>query len=282
MDLFRSVRGSSSGLLANFGVANRRPPAENMDASPSPSPAIATPANISSKPSKRRRDNPFYSSSDGDANNTDADHGDANNLDDEAAKEQPSKRPKTVPSTSTTRTSPGGILNPTPGTVYQAKWDNKPWALVVVPGSDFTPYHIKGRILNTGLMAEMPPCTRFYMGKLEWADGYQDGQEKVGERQYPIMWFDEEMKISKRGVYDPNGQLDWVYGRDLAEFDPEDLSAHDAIGGWRLAREYCLMGYGRVDDEERDDDSDGGEADRVEDSDDGFFVQQPKKQRGRG
>ncbi|KAI1310305.1 hypothetical protein F5Y03DRAFT_392242 [Xylaria venustula] len=114
-----------------------------------------------------------------------------------------------------------GITDPTPGEVYLGYWPkSRSWlAVLLLPLGDFNNIGLNGTIADTGLLNDIPPCYR-YSRKAKvfrgWQDGFDDAGPFVMDRQFPVMYFDDQ--------FPKRSSVGWMPAKDLKLFDPEDPS----------------------------------------------------------
>jgi hypothetical protein len=111
-----------------------------------------------------------------------------------------------------------GILDPKPGQLYLAYWhkSGKSFAVLMLPFGSFANVGLPGCFEDSGLLNKVPPCYRY--NKLEkkilgWEDGYNDGEQYVAEREFPVIFFDKPDFPTRRSNC-------WIPAKDLKEFDP--------------------------------------------------------------
>ncbi|KAJ0129416.1 Secondary metabolism regulator LAE1 [Fusarium oxysporum f. sp. albedinis] len=107
-----------------------------------------------------------------------------------------------------------GITNPDAGSVYLAFWGkSKDWlAVLLLPMQNLPSVGISGSIESLGLAEVLPKCYCNEQGTFSWAEGYNDGESLVTEREFPVMFFDGQDFLTKSAV-------GWVSARDLRHFD---------------------------------------------------------------
>ncbi|KAK8096841.1 hypothetical protein PG999_012785 [Apiospora kogelbergensis] len=137
----------------------------------------------------------------------------------------------------TTKTSL--ITNPKTAHVYYAKYDGQHWAVVIL-GWDRLPDGCPHSTLGESklIKTEPPSCYNFEREQriIGWKPKYMDGGTSVHNRQFPVMFFDEEQNYG------------WVPAKDLSKLDlnnppmgtkdyPEE--SYNAARNWIAQR----MGY---------------------------------------
>ncbi|KAL5600735.1 hypothetical protein FOVSG1_006765 [Fusarium oxysporum f. sp. vasinfectum] len=107
-----------------------------------------------------------------------------------------------------------GITNPDAGSVYLAFWGkSKDWlAVLLLPMQNLPSVGISGSIESLGLAEVLPKCYCNEQSNFSWAEGYNDGESLVTEREFPVMYFDGQTFPAKSAV-------GWVSARDLRHFD---------------------------------------------------------------
>ncbi|KAI1349551.1 hypothetical protein F5Y01DRAFT_184153 [Xylaria sp. FL0043] len=115
------------------------------------------------------------------------------------------------------------ITNPTPGNVYLGyRPQSKSWlAVLLLPLGNFEEIGLKGTIADAGLLHNVPPCYR-YSRKAKafrgWQDGFEDGGPFTMNRQFPIIYFDDQ--------FPKRCSTAWMSAKDLKLFDPENPSVY--------------------------------------------------------
>ncbi|KAG7423648.1 hypothetical protein BFJ63_vAg16485 [Fusarium oxysporum f. sp. narcissi] len=107
-----------------------------------------------------------------------------------------------------------GITNPDAGSIYLAFWEkSKDWfAVLLLPMQDLESVGISGSIESLGLAEVLPRCYCDKQDGFSWAEGFNDGEPLVMEREFPVMYFDGQDFPAKSAV-------GWVSARDLRQFD---------------------------------------------------------------
>ncbi|KAI0805553.1 hypothetical protein GGR55DRAFT_264557 [Xylaria sp. FL0064] len=115
------------------------------------------------------------------------------------------------------------ITNPTPGNVYLGyRPQSRSWlAVLLLPLGNFEEIGLKGTIADAGLLHNVPPCYR-YSRKTKafrgWQDGFEDGEPFAMNRQFPVIYFDDQ--------FPKRCSTAWVSAKDLKLFDPENPSVY--------------------------------------------------------
>ncbi|RBA10335.1 hypothetical protein FPRO05_04924 [Fusarium proliferatum] len=132
-------------------------------------------------------------------------------------------------------------LRPKPGEVYSAYHERYQRRLpaVILPLTDPGSIGILGTMETLGFSKNVPNCVAFNVNsrRLEWRDGYRDGEPSSPARKYPVIYF-----IGRR--FPENKAADWVSAGDLQELDEESLRASDApfyqaVRGYLERRTLC-------------------------------------------
>ena len=130
------------------------------------------------------------------------------------------------------------VPQPEVGKPYTIRDEGRAWVVMMLPlGGYFADFGVQGHF-DDALRADTPRCFKrgqdgellFVNGTLEWADGYQDGQPRVSERKYPVMFFNK-----------PPAWLKWVRARELKPYDLEDPEIHRKSGSRRAKTHYELL-----------------------------------------
>ncbi|KAF5966015.1 hypothetical protein FCOIX_12690 [Fusarium coicis] len=143
-----------------------------------------------------------------------------------------STTPETCCSTNTT----GSIeaLRPKPGEVYYAyhEQSQRRLAAVVLPLTDPGSIGILGTMETLGFSKNVPNCVVYNVnsGRLEWRDGYGDGEPSSHARKYPVIYFTGRK-------FPENEAAGWVLAEELRVLDEENLRASD-IPFYRAVRAY--------------------------------------------
>lgn len=137
------------------------------------------------------------------------------------------------------RRGAAGIVNPTPGGIYLGYWapaKNK-WPVLILPTANLEDVGVPGTLESLKMLHDVPPCYRHNKttNTLEWEEGFEDGGEKVAQRQFPVRWFDDDLKAKG----DP--QYSWLAACHLEVFDIESATATGArhirsVQEWQRAR----------------------------------------------
>ncbi|KAF4497720.1 hypothetical protein FAGAP_6116 [Fusarium agapanthi] len=148
---------------------------------------------------------------------------------------------------STTTTGSVDTLRPKPGEVYCAyhKQSQRSLAAVILPLTDPGSIGILGTMETLGFSRNVPNCVAFNMnsGRLEWRDGYGDGEPSSHARKYPVIYF-----TGRR--FPENEAAGWVSAGDLRVLDKKYLRAsdvpfHRAIRAYLERRTLCQTFRGR-------------------------------------
>uniref|UniRef100_A0A0D2YFS1 Uncharacterized protein n=1 Tax=Fusarium oxysporum (strain Fo5176) TaxID=660025 RepID=A0A0D2YFS1_FUSOF len=113
-----------------------------------------------------------------------------------------------------------GITNPDAGSIYLAFWEkSKDWfAVLLLPMQDLESVGISGSIESLGLAEVLPRCYCNKQDGFSWAEGFNDGEPLVMEREFPVMYFDGQDFPAKSAV-------GWVSARDLRQFDANNKNS---------------------------------------------------------
>jgi hypothetical protein len=141
----------------------------------------------------------------------------------------------------------GAITSPTVGKLYLGFYSsrtlNQGWyAVVVLPVGSFREVGLSGSLARMDLAKNIPACYRHSGRTIEgWAEGYEDGGDKVARRKFPVMWFkDSQAFPSARAVGPPRpdeyGWLSALYLRPFSHVDPKDPAKPPR--GHAVAKEY--------------------------------------------
>ncbi|CZR37674.1 uncharacterized protein FPRO_07135 [Fusarium proliferatum ET1] len=124
---------------------------------------------------------------------------------------------------STLTTGSIDTLRPKPGEVYCAyhEQSQRRLAAVILPLTDPGSIGILGTMEALGFSKNVPNCVVFNVnsGRLEWRDGYGDGEPSSHLRKYPVIYF-----TGRR--FPENEAAGWVSAEDLRVLD-ENLRASD-------------------------------------------------------
>ncbi|KAF4436972.1 hypothetical protein FACUT_6009 [Fusarium acutatum] len=125
-------------------------------------------------------------------------------------------------------------LRPKPGEVYCAyhEQSQRRLAAVILPLTDPGSIGILGTMETLGFSKNVPNCVVFNVnsGRLEWRDGYGDGEPSSHARKYPVIYF-----TGRR--FPENEAAGWVSAEDLRVLDEGNLRASD-IPFYRAIRAY--------------------------------------------
>ncbi|EXA30297.1 hypothetical protein FOVG_18294 [Fusarium oxysporum f. sp. pisi HDV247] len=113
-----------------------------------------------------------------------------------------------------------GITNPDAGSIYLAFWEkSKDWfAVLLLPMQDLESVGISGSIESLGLAEVLPRCYCDKQDGFSWAEGFNDGEPLVMEREFPVMYFDGQDFPAKSAV-------GWVSARNLRQFDANNKNS---------------------------------------------------------
>ncbi|SCO92555.1 uncharacterized protein FRV6_16683 [Fusarium oxysporum] len=113
-----------------------------------------------------------------------------------------------------------GITNPDAGSIYLAFWEkSKDWfAVLILPMQDLESVGISGSIESLGLAEVLPRCYCDKQDGFSWAEGFNDGEPLVMQREFPVMYFDGQDFPAKSAV-------GWVSARDLRQFDANNKNS---------------------------------------------------------
>lgn len=115
------------------------------------------------------------------------------------------------------------IVSPTPGQIYFGYWGNakKSWPVLLLPTANLEDVGVPETLEDLELLEDMPPCYRYNTTTktLKWEEGFEDGGEKVAQRQFPVMFFDDGLKFPSES------QVSWLPAHDLEVFDIESARA---------------------------------------------------------
>ena len=130
---------------------------------------------------------------------------------------------------------------PIPGDVYLARWPGLQGlvGVIVLPRDcfgdpSFEELGLEGSLADiTFLMEDVPACYRicFETGHITgWAEGYDDREEKAGQREYPVMLLDSDRDLKS---------VAWLPRRGLRQYYRERQSNHqDLISNYDEIQEY--------------------------------------------
>lgn len=121
----------------------------------------------------------------------------------------------------------GSITDPEVGGIYLVYWGNSlTWrASIVLPRDcfgdpSFADIGLWGCLADTSLWDDVPEC--YYTCQdsrriVDWADGFEDGGDHVGDRGYPVMRLEDDVEHLHKS------SLKWVPTTDLEAFDDQSL-----------------------------------------------------------
>ncbi|SCO87685.1 uncharacterized protein FRV6_11812 [Fusarium oxysporum] len=125
-------------------------------------------------------------------------------------------------------------LRPKPGEVYCAyhEQSQRHLAAVILPLTDPGSIGILGTMETLGLSKNVPNCVVFNVNsrRLEWRDGYGDGEPSSHARKYPVIYF-----TGRR--FPQNEAAGWVSAGDLRVLDEQSLRPSD-VPFYRAVRAY--------------------------------------------
>jgi hypothetical protein len=125
-------------------------------------------------------------------------------------------------------------LRPKPGEVYCAyhEQSQRHLAAVILPLTDPGSIGILGTMETLGLSKNVPNCVVFNVNsrRLEWRDGYGDGEPSSHARKYPVIYF-----TGRR--FPENEAAGWVSAGDLRVLDEQSLRPSD-VPFYRAVRAY--------------------------------------------
>ncbi|KAI9149115.1 2-(3-amino-3-carboxypropyl)histidine synthase subunit 2 [Paramyrothecium foliicola] len=126
------------------------------------------------------------------------------------------------------------IHNPEPGGIYLAYWKkSREWsAVLILPKDHLEDVGVPGTLGDLGLLGDVPSCYIYSKryNELRWASGYQDGGRFVGDRQFPVMYFDGSDFPQKSSV-------GWVAAKNLQAFE-FDTTKRSLIPHYNSIRKY--------------------------------------------
>ncbi|WJG34867.1 uncharacterized protein FOBCDRAFT_101907, partial [Fusarium oxysporum Fo47] len=125
-------------------------------------------------------------------------------------------------------------LRPKPGEVYCAyhEQSQRHLAAVILPLTDPGSIGILGTMETLGLSKNVPNCVVFNVNsrRLEWRDGYGDGEPSSHARKYPVIYF-----TGRR--FPENEAAGWVSAGDLRVLNEQSLRRSD-VPFYRAVRAY--------------------------------------------
>lgn len=75
--------------------------------------------------------------------------------------------------------------------LYVASYEGDWYPVMILPTSgDLSAAGMEGTLKDTPLFETLPGCYSTTGDRITWAEGYEDGGNRVAERSYPIRWFD--------------------------------------------------------------------------------------------
>lgn len=133
------------------------------------------------------------------------------------------------------RRGAAGIVNPTPGHIYLAYWGKakKSWPVLLLPTENLEDVGVPGTLEDLELLDNLPPCyiCNPTTKTLMWEEGFEDGGEKVAQRQFPVMFFNDGLKFPSES------EVDWLPAHDLGVFDVQSAIASE-VPHLRSVQEY--------------------------------------------
>ncbi|KAF5700182.1 hypothetical protein FMUND_14424 [Fusarium mundagurra] len=90
--------------------------------------------------------------------------------------------------------------------------------MLLLPIQNLLSVGISGSIESLSLAEVLPKCYYNEQGSFSWAEGYNDGESLVTEREFPVMYFDGQDFPAKSAV-------GWVSARDLRHFDANNKNS---------------------------------------------------------
>ncbi|RSL77976.1 hypothetical protein CEP52_017672, partial [Fusarium oligoseptatum] len=109
-----------------------------------------------------------------------------------------------------------GITDPSPGKVYIGfrQKSMKRIAVLVLPLHNLQDVGLGGTLDTLGLVKTAPVCYKYdrSTGSLAWRQGYNNGEDQVHRREFPVMYFDGQDIPSKC-------TFGWTAAHDLRPFD---------------------------------------------------------------
>lgn len=123
------------------------------------------------------------------------------------------------------RRGAAGIVSPTPGQIYLGYWGKakKSWPVLLLPNANLEDVGVPDTLEGLGLLEKLPPCYRYNTTTktLEWKEGFEYGGEKVAQRWFPVMFFEDGLKFPSKSA------VGWLPAHDLEVLDIESPVASD-------------------------------------------------------
>ena len=124
----------------------------------------------------------------------------------------------------------GSVADPEVGGIYLVYWGASfTWRVSIVLPRDcfgdpsFSDIGLWGCLADTSLWDDVPQCYRTCKDARRitgWADGFEDAGDHVGERKYPVMRLEDDVRHLHKSL------LKWVSATDLEAFDGESLASN--------------------------------------------------------
>lgn len=117
------------------------------------------------------------------------------------------------------------MVSPTPGQIYLGYWEKakKSWPVLLLPTANLEDVGVPETLEDLKLLKELPPCYRYdaTTKTLEWKEGFEDGGQKVAQRQFPVMVFDDGLEFPSES------DVGWLPAHHLEVFDIESALASE-------------------------------------------------------
>lgn len=128
-----------------------------------------------------------------------------------------------------------GIFSPTPGQIYLGYWEKakKSWPVLILPTANLEDVGVPETLESLELLKNLPACYRYNTATktFEWKEGFEDGGEKVAQRWFPVMFFEDGVKFPSENA------VGWLPAHDLDVLDVDSPVASD-VPHIRSVREY--------------------------------------------
>ncbi len=144
--------------------------------------------------------------------------------------------------------APPVIVDPVIGEIYRAFWGRMWFAVIRLPVGPLDVVGISGHFRDTGFFRRKIPRgyeVDMQRETLSWANGFRDGQARVGQRRFPMLYLDDKMNIpvsasAEFGIPIDLGQwrLLWASARVLREFTFDDPECQ-RVRGYQAAQALC-------------------------------------------